>query len=128
MRRSTALLATGALFLMGVLVGVLATHAFYAWQIHRPGGLASLGLGMLASGLERNLDLDAAQQRQVAAILDETRSELLLVRRDVVPRLFAIRARTFDRVAAILDPEQQAALREFQRRHEAKVNRLVGEW
>lgn len=128
MRRSTALLATSALFLMGVIVGVLATHAFYAWQIHRPGGLASLGLGMLASGLERNLDLDADQERQVEAILADTRRELLQVRRDVVPRLFTIRSRTFDRVAEILEPEQQQALRAFQRRHEAKVNRLVGKW
>ena len=42
MRRSVALLAITAVLLAGVVVGVLATHAFYAWQLRRPGGLARL--------------------------------------------------------------------------------------
>ena len=128
MRRSTALLAVAALFLMGVLVGVLATHAFYAWQIHRPGGLASIGLRFLGSSLERRLDLTAEQEREVEAILADARLELQQVRREVVPRLFAIRSRTFDRVSAILTPAKQEELRRFRVRHEANVDRLVGEW
>ena len=128
MRRSTALLATTALFLMGVLVGVLATHAFYAWQIHRPGGLATLAVRSLGSDLERHLDLSADQQRELQVILGNTRVELQQVRHEVVGRLFAIRARTFERVGAILTPEQQAELRRFRARREARVDRLVGEW
>jgi Spy/CpxP family protein refolding chaperone len=127
-KRSMALLATTSLFLMGIAVGVLATHAFYAWQIHRPGGLASLGLRLLGGSLERELDLSAAQERQVDAILAETRVEMQQVRHDVVPRLFAIRARAFERIAGVLTPEQQEDLRRFRSRHESNVNRLVGDW
>jgi Spy/CpxP family protein refolding chaperone len=45
-----------------------------------------------------------------------------------VPRLFAIRDRSFDRINAVLTPEQQAELRRFRARHQQRVERLVGEW
>jgi Spy/CpxP family protein refolding chaperone len=127
-RRRTALLATGALFLMGILVGVLATHAFYAWQIHRPGGLAGLGLRLLGGSLERELDLTEEQEREVDAILADTRLEMQAVRHDMVPRLFAIRTRAFERISRLLTPEQQEDLKRFRARHESNVNRLVGDW
>jgi Spy/CpxP family protein refolding chaperone len=127
-RRATALLATTALFLAGIVVGVAATHAFYAWQIHRPGGLVGLGLRWLGGSLERRLDLDAAQQREVDAILAETRRELTAVRREMVPRLYAIRDRSFDRIAEVLTAEQRAELQRFRARHRRRVERLVGDW
>ena len=128
MRKPVALLAVGALFLAGVLVGVVATHSFYAWQLHRPGGLAALGLQVLGNRLERQLDLSDEQERQVDAILADTRRELMEVRRDTVPRLLAIRDRSFTRIDALLTPEQRARLRQFRARHDRKVERLVGDW
>ena len=128
MRRATALLAVAALFVVGVLVGVLATHAFYAHRLHQPGGLAAIGVGFLGSSLERELDLDAEQRRQVEAILGDMRGELREVRRDVVPRLYAIRDRAFDRVHQVLTPQQQARLQRSRVEHARRVERLVGPW
>jgi hypothetical protein len=126
MKRSVALLAMTALFLSGVLVGVLGTHAFYAWEIRRPGGLAALGMRLLGNSLERQLDLSPAQRTQVEAILADTRGELQQVRRDTVPRMLAIRDRAFDRVARVLTPEQQQRLARFRARHARSLARLIG--
>jgi Spy/CpxP family protein refolding chaperone len=128
MRRPVALLAIGVLFLVGIAVGVLATHAFYAWQIHRPGGLAALGVEVLGNRLDRQLDLTGEQRRQLDAILADTRSELAQVRHETVPRVLAIRARAFDRLQTILTPEQQERLRRFRARNQRAFERLVGTW
>jgi Spy/CpxP family protein refolding chaperone len=128
LRRSTALLVTVALFLAGVVVGVAATHAFWAWQMHRPGGLAGIGLRWLGGSLERRLDLSPAQQREVEAILVETRHELEQVRHDVLPRLFAVRDRAFDRIEEVLTDEQRRELQRFRARHQRRAERLVGDW
>jgi len=128
MTRPVALLAMSALFLTGVLAGVVGTHAFYAWQIHRPGGLADLGIRILGNSLDRQLDLTAEQERQVDAILGQTRREILQMRHENVPRLYGIRDRAFDRIHAVLTPEQQQRLRRFRARYQRTVERLVGDW
>jgi Spy/CpxP family protein refolding chaperone len=128
MRKPIAPLAVSALFLVGVLVGVVATHAFYAWQLRRPGGLAALGVHVLGNRLERQLDLSDEQERQVDAILADTRRELMQLRHDTVPRVLAIRDRSFARIDALLEPEQRARLKRFRARHERRVERLVGDW
>lgn len=128
MRRSVALLAVGALFLTGIFVGVLATHAFYAWQLQRPGGLASVGLRILGNRLDRQLDLTSEQERQVEIVLADTRAELEQLRHDTVPRMFAIRNHAFDRIHDILTPEQQERLQRFRARNQRNLERLVGSW
>src|SRR5690606_24789184 len=69
MTRTRAYLVVISLFLLGVMVGILATHAFYAHRVHRPGGLVELAMGVLAADLRRSLDLDAQQQAEVDLIL-----------------------------------------------------------
>jgi hypothetical protein len=126
MSRTVALLAMTALLLAGVVVGVMGTHAFYAWQVHRPGGLAAFAVRLLGNSLDRQLDLSAEQKRQVDAILADTRGELQQVRRDTVPRLLAIRSRSLDRINAILTPPQQERLRRFRARRAHTLERLFG--
>jgi hypothetical protein len=128
MSRPLALLAVAALFLTGILAGVLGTHAFYAWQVHRPGGLAAVGLEILANRLDRQLGLTGDQERAVAAILADTRSELAQVRHETVPRVFAIRDRAFERIHGILTPEQQERLERFRARNRRSLERLLGSW
>jgi Spy/CpxP family protein refolding chaperone len=128
MTRPVALLAMGALFLTGVLAGVLGTHAFYAWHVHRPGGLADLGIRLLGNSLDRQLDLTSEQERKVDAILGDTRLEILQMRHENVPRLYAIRDRAFDRIHGVLTPAQQERLRRFRARYQRNVERLVGDW
>ena len=121
MRRSTALTATVALFLVGVLVGVAATHAFYLSRMREPGGLAAIGLRLLSWELRWRLHLTPAQRAEVDHILADTRGEGLELRREMVPRVLELMHRSRDRIVAILDPEQRATFLGFNRRHQKLI-------
>ncbi len=109
MRRGTALLAATSLFLLGVLVGVLATHAFYLARIREPGGMFGLGMRLIAAQLHWRLDLTDEQEHQLDAILHETQREAMALRADFAPRALRIIDRSRDRIHAILTPEQRSA-------------------
>jgi len=108
-RRGTALLAATSLFLLGVLVGVLATHAFYLARIREPGGMFGLGMRLIATQLHWRLDLTDEQERQLDAILGDTQREAMALRAEFAPRALAVIDRSRERVLAILTPEQQDA-------------------
>lgn len=124
MRTATATLALAALFLAGVLVGVLGTHAFYLRQLHQPGGLAALGTRVLARDLTRRLDLDDGQQRQLDRILTDAQAESAVLRRDVMPRVFGILDRASTRINGMLKPEQRAEFERYKRRHRHRLHGL----
>lgn len=117
MRRGTALLATAALFLVGVLVGVAATHAFYLYKVRTPGGLGELGTRLIAADLERRLELTPEQERQVDAILAETRREGLVIRRRTIGDVVALLERSHAQLDAVLTPEQRAEFRRYRARY-----------
>ena len=124
MRTATAILALVALFLAGVLVGVLGTHAFYLRQLHQPGGLAALGTRVLARDLTRRLDLDDAQRRQLDQILADARTESAALRREVMPRVFAILDRASTRINGMLKPGQRDEFERYKRRHRYRLHGL----
>lgn len=125
MKRSTALLAVAALFLVGILVGVLGTHLFYLRQLRQPGGMAALGNRFLAADLDRRLDLSREQRRQVDAILADAAREAGAVRREMMPRVLEILDRSQRRIAAVLTPEQQEELARFRRRRGDRLRKLL---
>lgn len=116
MRKPAALAAVAALFLVGVLVGVLGTHLFYVQRLRQPGGMAELGTSVFAGQLERRLDLTSEQEREVERILAQTRSEAQALRREIVPEIRAILERTHERLDRVLTPEQRRELQELRRR------------
>ncbi|HEV7515560.1 MAG TPA: hypothetical protein VGR07_04600 [Thermoanaerobaculia bacterium] len=123
MRRATAVAAIAALFLAGVLVGVLGTHAFYLRQLRQPGGLASFGTRILARDLKHRLDLDSRQEAQVEEILATTRAESAALRREVMPRVFAILDRASARINTVLTAEQRAEFQRYQQQHRHRLHR-----
>ncbi|HXO19539.1 MAG TPA: hypothetical protein VOA87_06395 [Thermoanaerobaculia bacterium] len=125
MRRSTAIAAIIALFLVGILVGVLGTHAFYLHKLHQPGGLSALGTRLLAADLKHRLDLTAAQQAQVEKILAEGRAEAMAVRHEMLPRMHAILERSRQRISAILTPEQRAEFERYREQHHFRLHHLL---
>lgn len=125
MKRSTALAAVAALFLVGILVGILGTHLFYLRQLRQPGGMAVLGNRFLASTLDRRLDLTPEQRRQVDAILADTARETAAVRREMAPRVLEILDRSHRRIAAVLTPEQQRELERFRRQRGERFRKLL---
>jgi Spy/CpxP family protein refolding chaperone len=124
-RRTTAVAAIAALFLLGIAVGVLGTHAFYFHELHKPGGLAGFGTRLFAAQLERRLDLTPEQRRQVDGILAEARAEVAALRRQTHPRILAVMERCHHRIVQVLDPKQRAALERHSRRHRHRMHELL---
>jgi hypothetical protein len=112
-RRSLAVLAVLGLFLVGVLVGVVGTHAFYLHRIHREGGLVGFATHLFADSLERRLDLDAAQKRQLETILADTGGDFRELHRQVGPQAMVILQKMTGRIEAMLSPEQKREYARF---------------
>jgi hypothetical protein len=123
-KRLTAAVVIAALFLVGVLVGVLGTHAFYLHELRQPGGLAAFGTRLLARDLKHRLDLDPAQEAEVATILKDTRAESAALRRDVMPRVLAILDRAHSRIDTVLTPSQRSEFERYQKRHRYRLHRF----
>ncbi|MDP9120994.1 MAG: hypothetical protein M3O15_06445 [Acidobacteriota bacterium] len=121
MRRPAAVGAIAAIFLLGMLTGVFASHLFILHQIHGPGGLAAFGTRLMAADLKRRLDLTPEQQAKVDAILADTRNDIQAVRHECLPRTTAILDRAQARIEQLLDPEQK---KEFARFHQTRAGRL----
>jgi hypothetical protein len=117
MRRGTAIAAIVALFLVGVLIGVLGTHAFYLHELHQPGGLAAFGTRMMAKDLKRRLDLNSRQQAEVARILASASVESAEMRREMTPRLLNLFDRVHDHINAVLTPAQRLEFERYRHRH-----------
>lgn len=123
MRRAPAAGAIVALFVVGVLVGVLGTHAFYLHELRQPGGLAAFGTRLLARELKHRLDLDPRQQAQVEQILADTRAESAALRREMMPRVLAILDRAHSRIDAVLTPPQRAEFEHYRQRNRYRLHR-----
>jgi Spy/CpxP family protein refolding chaperone len=124
-RRPVALAAIAALFLSGVLVGVLGTHLFYLRHLREPGWLVKTGAHLLAADLRRQLDLTPPQQRQVDAILADAQRDAVAVRREVMPRMLAVLDRSQSRIEAILTPQQREKLHRLRLRRGDRLRRLL---
>lgn len=125
MKRSTALLAVTAVFLVGVLVGVLATHLVYFRVLGEPGGIAGLGLRVVAADLDRRLDLSAEQEREVAAVLAGARSRFMAIRAAMAPQILDVVRESQARVGELLDQRQRAEFERFRADHAAWLEKQL---
>jgi Spy/CpxP family protein refolding chaperone len=125
-RRSTAVVAIVALFLVGVAVGALGYHSFLVGQMRRPGGFAAWGTRLLASDLKRHLDLTPQQEAEIERILAESRAESVALHREMRPRVRAILDRTHARIGAVLTPPQRAEFERFRKRRHGRLLHLFG--
>jgi len=129
------------LFLLGILVGALGTHLWYAQRLlpaalearegppgpgHGPGRGQGHGPGpFFLERLQRQLDLTAEQRRQVEAILEESHREATALHEEMLPRVRAQLEQTRQRILEVLTPEQQERFEEFQRHHRRVLERGV---
>ncbi|HEV8579731.1 MAG TPA: hypothetical protein VGX68_11710 [Thermoanaerobaculia bacterium] len=125
MRRSTAIAAIVALFLTGVLVGVLGTHLFYLRHLQQPGWLVQAGTRLLAAELRRDLDLTTMQQRQVDAILADAQRDAIALRREMMPRMLSILDRSRNRISSVLSPEQRERFEQLRKRRGSRFRRVL---
>ncbi len=123
MNRVAAFASVAALFLVGVLVGGLGTHLFFANQPQRPGPGGLRGDHFLEL-LERELVLTTDQMRRIEEILEQSHAEGDALRREMLPRLRTTMAETRDRIREVLTPEQQAKFEELRQQHRRRVERM----
>lgn len=125
MSRGKALFAVTALFLVGILVGALTTHVFYARALRRPGGLADVGLRFMAADLDRRLHLSRDQRQQVDHVLVGTRVEIEGLRKRVTPEFLTILDHARSEIEPILTPEQRREWETFRGENRARIERFV---
>jgi len=97
-----------AVFLAGCIFGAAAFN-LYLLRIenrifHSPDVLAQL----LIYKLDRDLDLTEKQKTEIHTIVIDSRSEVLSLNRDIMPRIHDIFERYQLRIRNVLTPEQQA--------------------
>jgi hypothetical protein len=124
-KRAVALLAITGVFLAGIFAGVCGVHLYYLHRLREPGGMVGWGTRLLARDLKSDLDLTPVQERQVDAILLETRTEALAVRRKITPEMKAILERSRHRIEAVLNAEQKE---KFERLRERRLSRFRRWW
>ena len=107
-------------FLLGGVVGGAAV-VFYAWHWghwHR-----GFDRGRMVRRLSRDLELSQEQVRQLRVIVDETGKKFAELRKQAGPQFEALREESFQRIRAILNPEQLKKFEEQVRRHKERMQR-----
>lgn len=126
MRRSVALLSVVAVFIVGVAIGIVSTHLFYAQQFRRPGGPPGLMGRTFVDRLEGHLDLTADQRRQIDAILERSHAKAESLRHEMQPRLEQLFETTGAEIEAILTPEQREKFRQLRESQRGRMDRFLG--
>ena len=117
MKRSVALLSVVAVFVVGVAIGIVGTHLFYAQEFRRPGGPPGLMGRSFVDRLEGHLDLTGDQRRQIDAILERSHEEAEMLRHEMQPRLRELFETTGAEIDAILTPEAISCWGRWASRH-----------
>lgn len=112
--RGQAAILVVVVFLLGALLGGLGTHI---WGEHMRGGVRMPGTlpprNQVIADMTRELRLTADQQKQLATIIDETRTQVLALYAPLEPQHEQMRQHGRDRVRAILTPEQLPKFDQF---------------
>lgn len=113
MNRPKALLGVAALFIVGVVVGIAATHLYYLNRFSQPGSIAEAAVDFGAGHLAESLDLRPDQRAELDRILTEVTEEVEGVRKVAVLELRDLRNRSALRLEAILDADQKQKLKKL---------------
>jgi Spy/CpxP family protein refolding chaperone len=130
MSRFTAIAAALALVVSGIMIGALSTYlalARPAWREPlrpRPGPQGPAGLPFTRE-MEDRLDLSDVQEKQLQAILRESRDASETIRRELRPRLEAQLEATRTRIAALLTPDQRTKFEELVKQDRRRAERFL---
>jgi|ERR1700683_1478999 Spy/CpxP family protein refolding chaperone len=112
-KRGEAAILVLVVFLLGVLLGGVGNHL---WGERVWGKQITTGQptkGQIVSDLTKELQLTPDQQRQLAAIVDDTRAQWRTLYSTIEPQHEQIRQQSRDRIRAVLTPEQKPKFEEF---------------
>lgn len=111
-RREAAVLVV-VVFLLGALLGGLATHV---WTSHAAQQFGPHGRDQILSQMNRELDFSPQQLQVVTGIVDDTHKEIRALYGPLDGQREQIRQQARARIRAVLAPEQQPKFEDFLRR------------
>jgi len=112
-RREAAVLAV-VVFLLGALVGGIATHV---WTIHAANQqFAPHGRDQILSRMTSELEFTPEQLKIVTGIVDDTHSQVRALYSPLDAQREQIRQKARERIRAVLTPEQKPKFEDFLRR------------
>jgi Spy/CpxP family protein refolding chaperone len=110
-RREAALLVI-VVFLLGALVGGLATHV---WSIHAAARGIPHGPDQLIDQLSHELQFTPDQLKQVTQIVDETHAQVRALYDPIDAQREQLRQQARERIRAVLTPDQKPKFEDFLR-------------
>ncbi len=121
MKRASAVLVVLAILIAGFLIGVLATHLFYAQRFEHAGSFSMMASDFFAARLERELDLTEEQRDAIGTILDEAHEAAEALRTDIRPRVGRLMMDATERISGVLTDDQQRRFEELRARHRGRA-------
>ena len=92
-------IATGIIFVLGFVSGILALNVYRAWARHAESRDRF-------EEMSQSLQLNEDQKTKVKEIFNDTREQLRALRKESEPKVSDIRKQTDDRLVQVLTPEQ----------------------
>jgi Spy/CpxP family protein refolding chaperone len=116
--RGEAALLIAVVFMLGALLGAVATHMWgeRVWGRQDTYSAGRKPVNQVVADFTRELQLTPDQQTQVTTIIDDTRAQLKALYAPVDMQREQIRQQTRARIRALLTPEQQPKFDAFMRR------------
>ena len=121
MKRWIAILSVIGLFVIGILIGSLGTHLFYANRLLKPEGPPGMGKRMFTERLEARLNLTPEQRQEIHRILEESHVRAESFRDSMAPQVRALMEETHERITAVLTPEQLEKFEEMRQTHHQRA-------
>jgi len=112
-----AIASVVSLFFIGVVVGGLGTHLFYAKQLREATAPREAIVRGFEMQIERALDLTPEQRTSIREILREGHAESERLRQELRPRVRSHMERMHARIDEVLSPEQRERFAELRERH-----------
>jgi Spy/CpxP family protein refolding chaperone len=115
-KRGEAAVLVVIVFLLGALLGGVGNHVWgeRVWGKQTITGPQTKG--QIVNNLTKELQLTPDQQKQLGAIVDDTRAQWRVLYTTIEPRHEEIRQQSRDRIRAILTPDQKPKFEEFMKR------------
>jgi Spy/CpxP family protein refolding chaperone len=114
------------IFLLGIALGGVLGYAFAHRSYAAPPAqlTAEQRRAQKREQLAREVGLNAEQQSQIAAILDQAQTEYRAIHAVSDPQIDAVRQKSRDKIRQLLTPEQKPKFEEFLRRMDEERKRL----
>lgn len=113
MKRSVALGAVLAVFLVGLAGGVAGAHLFYAHKLEAKSERVPFLAPHYQGRLDRSLDLSPQQEQEIRRILRQAHEEAESLRREVRPRIHQLMEGAHEQIREVLTPEQRQRFEEL---------------